>query len=342
MTAGLVDNEKISVFARDRLHPVDPFSMKVSPLGGRGSERSFYRVTWDNGASAILIHYNPVRIENSYYADLAGFLASIGVPVPKVFGHDKERCLMVVEDLGEDDLWSLRSAPWEVRKDLYRKTLTIIHSLHSYPEDSLPGTGVTLMEPFGPDLYRWERTYFMDNFVKRACEITLEDSFVRALAEELSALAGRLGRGPRSLLHRDLQSQNVMAREGAVFLIDFQGMRLGNPFYDLGSLLCDPYVAFSDEERQELLSFYYGLAGRPYDFAAFQVYFWEASAQRLMQAVGAYGYLGLVKGLSSFIGHIPAGLKNLCRAASMVPALRKLQGLAELCLWTIESKGLPL
>ena len=40
-----------------------------------------------------------------------------------------------------------------------------------------------------------------------------------------------------------------MIREGEPVLIDFQGMRLGSPFYDLGSLLCDPYVDFREADR---------------------------------------------------------------------------------------------
>ena len=67
------------------------------------------------------------------------------------------------------------------------------------------------------------------------------------LETELSALGERLSGTGRCLVHRDLQSQNVMIRDGEPFLIDFQGMRFGSPFYDLGSLLCDPYVDFSDE-----------------------------------------------------------------------------------------------
>ena len=65
-----------------------------------------------------------------------------------------------------------------------------------------------------------------------------------ALEAELAALAGRLGETPLSLVHRDLQSQNVMVVNGEPVLIDFQGLRPGSFFYDLGSLLFDPYVAF--------------------------------------------------------------------------------------------------
>jgi aminoglycoside/choline kinase family phosphotransferase len=108
-------------------------------------------------------------------------------------------------------------------------------------------------------------------------------------------------------------------------------MRNGCASYDLGSLLCDPYVSLSDADREELLSFYYGLSKQDVDRVAFDNAFWEASAQRLMQALGAYGFLGLEKGLDDFIAHIPAGLDNLLRATGRIRSLPRLREVAEMC-----------
>jgi aminoglycoside/choline kinase family phosphotransferase len=233
-----------------------------------------------------------------------------------------------MEDLGDTNLWSLRKTPWETRRTFYQKTLSIAHRLHSFPEKNFPSPRVRLMEGFGPDLYRWERNYFRDHFVRDVCGIELDPTFERQLEAELSSLAERLAGTRHSLVHRDLQSQNVMIRDGEPFLIDFQGMRFGSPFYDLGSLLCDPYVNFSGSEHEELLSFYYGLSTWDLDWVTFQNTFWEASAQRLMQALGAYGFLGLKKGFKSYLQHIPAGLRNLHRAASEVVSLPRLRELS--------------
>ena len=57
-----------------------------------------------------------------------------------------------------------------------------------------------------------------------------------------------------------------------------------------------------------------------------------------MQALGAYGFLGLKKGLTAFLDHIPAGLANLRRAASHVPALPHLRELLAQCQQRIEIK----
>jgi len=342
--------KEIIVFAREAFGFSESFSIEVSPLEGRGSDRTFFRLKWTRKDSAIIVNYDPKRIENTYYADIATFLHDINVPAPRLIHHDPARCLIIMEDLGETDLWSLRENPWEIRRTLYQKTLTIMHRLHSFPEKNFPSDRVRLMESFGYDLYLWERDYFRDHFVRDVCGIKLEPTFKKELEDELSALAGRLIGAIRCLVHRDLQSQNVMICDGEPFFIDFQGMRFGNPFYDLGSFLCDPYVDFSGSERNELLSFSYVLwnskAGTMseveilskveglkwnIDWTTFQNNFWEASAQRLMQALGAFGFLGLEKGLKAYLKHIPAGLHNLHLATSQVASLPRLQELSQKC-----------
>ena len=300
--------QEMSAFAREALGIEDGVSIDITPMAHRGSERKFFRLKTDGQASGILISYDPKRIENGYYADIAAFLSDIGVSIPRLIHHDSLKHLIIAEDLGDTDLWSFRDSPWEIRSDLYKKTLIIVHKLHSFPEKDFPFGRVRLMEGFDANLYRWERDYFKENFVKGFCGINLYSSFEQELEAELSSLAERLTGTKRCLVHRDLQSQNVMIRNGEPFLIDFQGMRFGSLFYDLGSLLCDPYVNISGNELKELLVFYYELTKRDIDLAEFWNYFWEASAQRLMQALGAYGFLGIKKGLKTFLDHIPAGL----------------------------------
>jgi aminoglycoside/choline kinase family phosphotransferase len=330
--------EEIIRFARRALGISETIPIEISPLEGRGSDRSFYRLTWDRNHTAILIHYDPKRVENNYYADIAVFLRDIGVTVPRMIRHDPTHCFILMEDLGDADLWSRRNAPWKTRMTLYQKTLTIIHKLHSLPEQDFPSNQVRLMESFGPDLYRWEQDYFRNHFVKNVCGIELESSVEQKLEAELSGLADRLIRTKRCLIHRDLQSQNVMIRDGIPFLIDFQGMRFGSPLYDLGSLLCDPYVEFDSDQRLDLLLYYYNLSNQDLSWEDFQKLFWEASAQRLMQALGAYGFLGLKKGLKVFLEHVPAGVQNLQLASSQTTFLPILQELIVKCQRAIEQK----
>ena len=194
----------------------------------------------------------------------------------------------------------------------------MVAALHAIPEEDFVRDPVPLMESFSPELYRWERAYFREHFVGALCGIALAPGEEEALERELAALALRLGRHRESLIHRDLQSQNVMIRGGDPVLIDFQGMRFGSRYYDLGSLLCDPYVPFSDAERQELLSFRRGLGRRKQeDFADA---FWEASRPAPDQALGAT-VSWPVSGADTLSRACPGGLANLLMSAGRARSL---------------------
>lgn len=78
----------------------------------------------------------------------------------------------------------------------------------------------------------------------------------------MKRLARGLAAETRQLVHRDFQSQNILIRKGEASFIDFQGMRPGLAQYDLASLLCDPYVEISSEERTHLLAYYQNLRPR--------------------------------------------------------------------------------
>ena len=107
---------------------------------------------------------------------------------------------------------------------------------------------------------------------------------------DLKQIAEQLGSYPRVLVHRDFQSQNIIIRQGQAYLIDFQGMRPGLAEYDLASILYDPYVHLTGSERAELRQFYRSTA--EVNDPVFDERFRLCAMQRIMQALGAYAFLG--------------------------------------------------
>ena len=305
----------------------------VTPLEKGGSERKFYRIRFGD-ESMIFVKYSGHKEENRHYVDIARFLNGAGVPVPEIHHHDPEEGLIWMQDLGEQDLWSFRNASWTPRRALYESTLDGVLRMHTQATDLAAGADLRLERVFDADLYLWEQGYFFENclgnyFQTPESELT-ELAALPALREATTALAAR----PRMLVHRDFQSQNVMIHEGAAWLIDFQGMRYGLAQYDLASLLYDPYVALTSDERCELLAFYKKRLeqnGTPVDSDFDEIFRWCA-LQRLMQALGAYGFLGLKKNRPDFLAHTPVALRSLLEVASaldgLAPLVKKLNSLS--------------
>ena len=300
--------------------------VEIDPIEKGGSDRKFYRISCSPEQTLILVKYNLAREENSHYVEIARFLESHGVRTPKIYFHDPSEGLIWIEDLGERDLHSYAAEPWLVRRAFYESALDGIGKLHRVPESEARRIEASLPAEFNEELYLWEQHYFFENCLGRFFKVE------QAKLDELNALpalaqiAGRLDSLPRVLVHRDFQSQNIIIRNGQAYLIDFQGMRPGLAQYDLASLLYDPYVHLPAEERNELIDYYREQTaenGAPVD-AQFEEVLTLCAMQRLMQALGAYGFLGLVKKHDHFLQHIPAALHALRGVVAEIPELKTL------------------
>ena len=105
---------------------------------------------------------------------------------------------------------------------------------------------------------------------------------------------------------------NLKLHGGSLWIIDFQGARLGPPQYDVASLLYDPYASLAPPLRRKLLALYLETArGGEGDAETFMRHFFPVAAHRLLQALGAYGKLGGRLGRKMFLDFIPPGLDLL-------------------------------
>jgi hypothetical protein len=131
--------------------------------------------------------------------------------------------------------------------------------------------------------------------------------------EDLAELAGETSQ--RFVFHRDFQSRNLMVHRQRLRLLDFQGMRFGPPAYDLASLLLDPYVALPIRLQERLFGFFRPAAQKILGCgcAEFRRKYEVVRLCRNLQILGAFGYLGGVKGKSQFLRFIPWAWKELLR-----------------------------
>lgn len=305
--------------------------LDFKPIEKGGSDRTFHRVLVGGKPAAILMHYGTDREENRLFVAIGRYLGRIGVPVPRILATDEGRRLVWLEDLGSIDLHSMAGRPWELRAPVYARVLDAISVLHRRDPGEPAAQGVALSPGFDARLYHWEHEYFLENFVERVCGIAVAEAR-KGVASELSAIAEELLAAPAALIHRDFQSQNIMVRDGAVGFVDFQGMRVGTAYYDLASVLFDPYVPITVGQRDDLLRVYHGSGAAPrVGWACFHRMAHVAGCQRLMQALGAYGFLGLVKGRKGFLAHAPRGLARLSEAIEGTGEFLGLARLAARC-----------
>jgi aminoglycoside/choline kinase family phosphotransferase len=303
---------------------IDPLSARALPPAG--SARSLTRLL-HSGGSLVLVE-NPVEVtdavnENDTFGYLAARLGSRGIPVPGVLAYKRSRGWALVEDLGDRDLYAAvrqaLHAPGQGQPDaqaladvgaLYREALDV---LLRFQLDCVEGFDPrrTHTPPYDVALMReWESGYFVRELLGHRLGLVAPPG----LDAELGRLAaGAAAAGAAQLIHRDYQSQNLKIHLGRICVIDFQGARLGPAQYDLASLLLDPYADLPQPLRNELFDYYVEqFAARTREpRGRFVELYPLVAAHRLMQALGAYAFLGLRRGRPAFLAHIPAALRQL-------------------------------
>ena len=293
---------------------------KTAPITKGGSARDFFRFETPDGEKLIACFYSDEKRENFLYAPIAEFLGRQGFPVPQIAFHDKGKRMLVMTDAGTRDLASVKD-----NIHLYRQAIRHVKKLHTEISAEFEKSPFELSPQFDEALYDWEQNYFFDECVRGRFALGAERP-----EREFAEIKRRLLSEKKVLLHRDLQSQNIIVSDSGedVSFIDFQGMRLGCAYYDLASLLFDPYVSLSYEARGELFEEYENAS--PHLDCAGKKLFHTAAVERLMQALGAYGFLSSKRGKKEYENYFAPALENLIYCAGHA-GLAEIEKLAQSC-----------
>lgn len=299
-----------------------PAETTAIALGARGSARSFTRLQHSD-RSAIFIRYSREREENIHYASIAEFLLKEGIPVPRVMFDSPEKCATIMEDAGDCSLETCARRMSEKQIEAaYRKSIDALLLLHGIPAGLAERQGIALQPPFARKLYKWERDLMAQHFL--ANRLSMRNPEINGIMGDLETVARKLSKARQVLVHRDMQSSNILLRKSGVVFIDFQGLRYGPAAYDLASLLCDPYAMLSADLQSSLIRYYDAACRNGRETGEL---FWYAAVERLAQALGAYGRLGALPGTSRFDSYIPPAMQMMARALSHVSGLENLRKL---------------
>jgi hypothetical protein len=296
----------------------------VETLAARGSNRAYLRLA-NQSFSCILSRYDSqTRPENARHATHTKWLLRLNMPIPRLLTQSPQNGFAIYQDAGNIDLCTfVKQHGAQAALPLYQKVINAMHRLHSDGTDAARNDQLALEPPFTRDLYQWEYQLFINELVRE--RMTLTDLKVKELYTELNQITQHLLQQPAVLLHRDLQSSNILIHNQQIFLIDFQGMRFGAAAYDLASLLYDPYVELPEPMRESLLHEYNRKNTPPIESATLSA----AVIQRMLQALGAYGRLGKDPATSYFRRFIHPALQRVKQALADFPKLTNLEQLTQ-------------
>lgn len=286
-------------------------------LKGDGSDRKWFRLV--SGKHSLVMADHGIRREVSNtevdsFIRIGIHLNNKGLPVPRIFLHDAFSGLVFLEDLGDVNLQTviMNARNQSEIINWYKCAIDLLIEL-SFSGGSGFDTSWTYQTAYYSIelILEKECRYFTDAFLIGYLNLNIGfDKF----ENEFMKLASRaLDNQIEGFMHRDMQSRNIMVKDGNIYFIDFQGGRIGPLQYDLASLLNDPYVGLPSKIRMELVEYCIRklsvIAG--INKNNFYNCFKYCSITRNLQILGAFGFLSKIKGKTFFEGYIPAALISL-------------------------------
>jgi NDP-sugar pyrophosphorylase family protein/aminoglycoside/choline kinase family phosphotransferase len=305
-------------------------------IGTGGSDRKYYRVKRAN-RPAVLMECAAGESDFQRHIEYTRFFVKHSIPVPELISIESDK-IAYFEYLGDLSLYNWLKCPRgpEEIEEIYKKVIDILILIHISATEHISECPLLKERVFDYEYLRWETGYFIERFVEGTKNIKINNQSF--LNDEFHRLACKVDSLPKTVIHRDFQSQNIMITKGEnPRLLDYQGARMGPPAYDLVSILWDPYYRLEDTIRERLLDYYISKirqspltplwkrgAGGDLKMEQERILkkdFMETilpcRLQRHMQALGAYGFLSKIKGKQYFLKFVPEGLRLLRKDASL-------------------------
>jgi aminoglycoside/choline kinase family phosphotransferase len=328
--------QRLMEFIRQRFHP-GYNHYNVSKLVGDASSRQYYRYVADSGNSYILAAYpEPFDPDSFTYRQIYDLLQEIEVPVPEIIEMDGNLGIVLQEDLGNE---SLRAALIKSRKKqkklLLRKAIDHVVTIQEKGPGALRADYEATGLAFDEAKLNWEFGFFRKHYLGNYRSTTVE--YEEEMSGEFERISAELAGSARVLCHRDFHVRNLMIKNGILYVIDFQDARWGPPSYDLASLLRDS-LDLDPGTVDELVDYYLEKAKARalpncskelFETSSFGRQFHLMCIQRLLKALGTYGYQIIVRENFIYEQYMAGSLNRALFSLTAVPEFPATRAMVE-------------
>ena len=307
----------------------------VAALTPDASTRNYFRIPWKKSKAVAAVYPEPFDPQIHPYLDVTRLFLGCEIPVPEIYAVEGESGIIVLEDLGDRQLFHVcENALPEERDDYKEQAINIIARIQTATEKARQSQSISSRLAFDEAKLSWELDFFVEHYFESLRGETLRRAEAAELTADLNDISAELAAAPRVLCHRDFHSGNLMIdSKNRLRVIDHQDARMGPASYDLVSFLLDrqpeppslaelrAYRLILLEERRQL-----GLdALDPDDFAH---EFRLMTIQRGLKAIGTFSYQSAICGRGASYEHfINPTLLIVLQAADWLERFPVLRGM---------------
>ncbi|HHE38108.1 MAG TPA: hypothetical protein ENL20_06000 [Candidatus Cloacimonetes bacterium] len=249
------------------------------------SNKIILRIIWENDLTEILMLSDDI-MELNAWSSFSSFFRKSEFKVPSVLKQSEN--WLLIEDSGRKSLCDLVQESGLEHphiKNIYQKSIEMLINLSKIDVNKFPVNACYPVRYFDLDNIKFDINLYNDFYLKKH----LSEAEVNLIANEIYK---ELDKSPKSIMHRDFQSTNLLINNGKISVIDLQSMRIGYSIYDAASLLLDSNIPFNTEFIEEFREIYFQKMSYS---SKHEKLFWIATFLRVIHDLGIFANIGKSK-----------------------------------------------
>tara|TARA_B100000686_G_C16782034_1_gene972619 strand:- start:1948 stop:2916 length:969 start_codon:yes stop_codon:yes gene_type:complete len=287
----------------------------IFPIVGDASFRSFYRLVINKKTKIIVLAKKEKYKNLLAYLAVNKFLRKNKILAPKLFAQDYDRNIIVIEDFGNLSLYKILLRQ-KKRFATYKKIINLLLKIQKIK----PKTKIEIIKNKKYYLKKYSSKYLneeSDLFFDWYLPLFIRKDKVKKIKKKakiiLSQLYKKLYFPNNCFVHRDYHAQNLMKIGKKIGLIDSQDAIIGNPAYDLVSIVDDVRIKNSIKLKNKIYDYYLKNTLKAYrvNNEEFLQDFNILSVQRSLKIIGIFARLYKRDGKKRYLKIIPYTWKIL-------------------------------
>ena len=280
---------------------------KLKKISGDASFREFYRLGKYNKTS-IIVYAKKEKFKNLIvYAVVNKILNINKVNAPKLLSNHYINNMIEISDLGEKSFYDYIISKKNKLND-YKSLVKLIIKVQKIKLKKSYKLGkfkVKFLKYSLKNLHK-ESDLFFDWYLKYFLKKKKNSKIKKLLKAELSKVYKKLKFNNNTFVHRDFHASNIMIKNKKLGLIDSQDAIIGNPLYDVASLIDDVRIKLPNNLQNNLIHFYHKNSKlKKNDIKNLKNDFDILSVQRNLKILGIFVRLSIRDGKNNYLKFLP-------------------------------------
>jgi aminoglycoside/choline kinase family phosphotransferase len=231
---------------------------KIKKISGDASFREFYRLKKNNKTSIIVSAKKDKYKNLIVYSAINNILNSNKIHAPRLISDHYRNNMIEISDLGKESFYDFITSR-KNKLNEYKSLIKLIIKLQKIKIKKIYKIGkfeIKLSKYSSNQLHK-ESDLFFDWYLKYSLKNKKISKIKKKLRTELNKVYKKLNFKNDTFVHRDFHVSNIMIGKKKLGVIDSQDAIIGNPLYDVASLIDDVRIKLPQDLQNTLFNFYY-------------------------------------------------------------------------------------